>query len=80
MEDGIIETLQARRESACERFAAKTASNPRFANKWFPLNNAERSVRPGTRKKYLEKHHKTERSRNNPVQYLLRVLNSQAEQ
>ena len=75
LEDGVLETLEERREKSCLRFAMKARSSARFGNKWFPVNNVERVARHGTRRIYKEKRYRTDRDRNNPMQYMLRLLN-----
>ena len=76
LENGTIETLSDRRKAACLRFANKVVDTP-FGQKWFPRNTASREVRQTTRRVYLEKKHKTERSKNNPIQHMIRLLNLQ---
>ena len=76
--EGRIETLKERRIKNIAKFANKAVLNPKFSEKWFPINTTERDARTSTRKKYIEKNCTTERSRNNPVQYMIRILNQQA--
>ena len=75
-EHGIIETLVKRREDNCLAFAMKAKENPRFRD-WFPLSDCTRSVRDSTWRIYKERQCRTERTRNNPIQYMIRQLNSQ---
>ena len=75
---GKIKTLQQRRTEACLRFANKALFNPRFGVVWFPLNDVERQARITTRRQYKEEHYKTERSKSNPIQHMVRLLNSQS--
>ena len=77
VEDGKIETLEKRRLAACRRFATKAAASGRFGTKWFPRNGTERTVRSTTRKEYVERNCRTERGRNNPIQYMIRMLNEE---
>ena len=74
--NGTIETLASRRQENCLKFALKVESSQRF-NTWFKktTTSSDREVRPGTRPKYIEKRCKTERSRNNPLLALTRILN-----
>ena len=69
-----IETLEARRISSSLKFALKNKDTERF-KKWFPLAHTERVVRNTTHRKYLEKQARTERTRNNPIQSMIRLLN-----
>ena len=78
VDDGTIQTLASRREEACLRFANRAAASERFSDRWFPRNTASRDARPTTRRKYEEKKHKTERSRSNPIQNMIRLLNLQS--
>ena len=79
VESGRIETLESRREAACLKFALKNCQTERFGKKWFPLNGNEREVRSTTRRKYEEKNCRTERALNNPLQYMIRLLNKEAQ-
>ena len=76
VENGTVETLEERRIISCKKFALKNSVS-RHANKWFPLNEVERGARASTRRKYREANHKTERSRNNPLQFMIRILNEE---
>ena len=77
VENGTIETLKSRRQEASLRFALKAASSERFGHKWFKeTGGTDRAVRNTTRKVYVEKHCRTERSRNNPLQAMTRQLNA----
>ena len=73
--DGVIEELKTRRENACIRFARKALMSPRFGQTWFPKNQVTRTARSTTRKVYEERTCRTERDRNNPIQYMIRMLN-----
>ena len=73
--DGTLETLKSRRDVAVLKFAQKASNSPRFGPKWFPKKVSERANRPGTGRKYEERTCRTERSRNNPIQKMVRVLN-----
>ena len=79
VETGRIETLESRREAACLKFALKNCQTVRFDKKWFPLNGNEREARSTTRRKYKEKNCRTERALNNPLQYMIRLLNKEAQ-
>ena len=75
LNSGELETLKARREDASLKFAKKASSTERFGPIWFPKNDATRTVRDSTRKTFKEKMCRTERGRNNPIQYMIRQLN-----
>ena len=72
-----LESLASRRAKAIEKFAVKTASNPRFSEKWFPRNE---NTLHNTRypKKYKEFNCKTARLYNSPIYHMRRVLNGQS--
>ena len=78
VQDGTIETLGQRRERACLNFARKASSSERFGEAWFPRNDNGREVRNGTRRTFIEGRCRTERGRNNPLQFMIRLLNEQA--
>ena len=78
LDTGIIKTLKQRRTEACLRFANRALFNPRFGNRWFPLNEVDRDARTTTRRTYKEDKYRTERSKNNPLQHMLRLLNTQS--
>ena len=72
-----IETLEARRESAVLRFALKNESREKYGRRWFKKNEElEINMRPNTRNIYSERRSRTERMRNNPVNYMTRMLNN----
>ena len=76
IENGTIELLSKRRQDSILKFALKAAASPRFGPSWFketPISSRE--VRATTRKKYIEKQCKTDRSRNNPLEYMTKTLN-----
>ena len=79
LENGTVETLERRREIACIKFARKTSASARFGSKWFPRNMVEREARQGTRRTFMERKCKTERARNNPLQYMRRKLNEEGD-
>ena len=74
VEAGQIETLQERREKSSLSFAIKNKDTERFGS-WFPRAPLIRNVRETTHRKYLERQAKTERTRNNPLQNMIRLLN-----
>ena len=77
VDDGKIESLHQRRVDACLKFANKASRSPRYGG-WFKQNpETMRNARPTTRKKYFEPLCKTERMRNNPLNYMTRLLNEQ---
>ena len=69
-----IETLAERRTKSSLSFALKNKDTERF-KKWFPLAPNSREVRNTTHRKYLEKQARTERTKNNPLQNMIRLLN-----
>ena len=76
MEAKGIETLKQRRESMVLAFALKNENSEKFGRKWFkPAERSEREVRNTTKKKYLEPFCRTDRLKNNPVNYMTRKLN-----
>ena len=77
IDDGVVQILESRRIKNCLSFAIKAAASDRFGKKWFPVNGNGREVRTSTRRKYIERQHRTERSRNNPIQSMIRQLNEQ---
>ena len=81
IESEEIELLSERRERSVLEFAKRALKNPKFGQKWFkPTDQTERSVRDSTRKRFVEANCRTERMRNNPVQYMVRALNNEKEQ
>ena len=76
VQDGIIEPLADRREKNILKFALKVSNSDRFGPIWFRKNpNISRELRPGIRQTFIEQFCRTERGRNNPLNYLTRVLN-----
>ena len=74
--NGTIDTLKSRRTLAISKFAIKAAESPRFGPYWFTQSGENPvSVRPTTRKKYVEPVCRTERGRQNPLLVLTRALN-----
>ena len=69
-----IETLRERREKHSLQFALKNKDTLRFGH-WFPREPMTRNVRESTHRKYKEARAKTERTRNNPLQHMIRLLN-----
>ena len=76
LEDGLLETLEERREKNCLKFALKCVNTERFGRKWFPYTEIDRDARSTTRRVYRENVCRTDRERNNPIQYMLRALNA----
>ena len=76
MENKGVVTLRDRREEAVLRFALKNEKNPRYGGRWFEETpSGERSIRATTRNKYIEKRCRTDRLKNNPINYMTRILN-----
>ena len=75
-ENGTIERLSDRRVEICLKFALRAEKSERFGPNWFKLSpGTGTQVRDSTRRKYIETFSRTERMRNNPVNYLTRILN-----
>ena len=76
IESGKVQSLREKREESALKFALKAVQSPRFGNDWFKETpTGPREVRPNTRNKYIEMQCRTERGKNNPIQYLTRRLN-----
>ena len=69
-----LPTLRQRRVDLCDKFAAKTAKNSRFAH-WFPAKVATRTTRSASAPQYQETFARCERLRNSPLFYFRRRLN-----
>ena len=76
VEEEKIESLRSRREKSLLNFAKKNRETERFKS-WFPEAPTNRLVRPTTHRKYQEARVRTERSRNNPIQAMIRALNAE---
>ena len=74
VEEGRVETLEARRTDKALKFALTNRKKERF-RKWFPRNQIDRMARETTRRPYKERFAKTERTKNNPIQFMIRLLN-----
>ena len=77
VDQGLIETLKSRQETAVLKFANKAVNSPRFGPEWFKEIGTVRGARQTTRNKFVEKQVRTERGRNNPIQFITRMLNKQ---
>ena len=76
MERWDIELLEDRRRAAVLRFAVKNEKNPRYGGRWFKeARHEEREVRTTTRNKYIEPRCRTDRLKNNPINYMTKLLN-----
>ena len=67
-----LPTLRARRIDLCDKFARKTAANPRFEH-WFPRSRPKRATRHT--EEYKEEYARCDRLKNSPVFYMRRRLN-----
>ena len=67
-----LQSLEARRQNACMKFATKLANNPRFSG-WFPKRRV--GPRSGAGHEYVEYQARTDRRRNSPLFYYRRLLN-----
>ena len=73
--NGKMKTLDSRREELTANFARKAVKSERFGS-WFKEKIYDGiNLRDSTRKKYEEKHARTERLRRSPVYYMTRILN-----
>ena len=70
-----IKTLYSRQEDATLKFAEKAVKSERFGV-WFP-RRAVMSARSG--RPFVEKVSRTERNRNAPINYMIRLLNNSRE-
>ena len=69
-----IETVSERRQRLTDNFILKTAENPRYSERWFPLKpRSEHFLR--SEKPYEEKFARTNRLYNAPIYYYRRRLN-----
>ena len=76
METKGIESLQDRREEMVLKFALKNEENKRYGQRWFKKSEETiREVRSTTRKKYQEQFCRTDRLKNNPINYMTKKLN-----
>ena len=76
VQNGKLETLYERRETAMIDFAVKNCDTERFGKKWFKkAPTSTRTVRPTTRKPFIEPLARTERMKNNPITYMTKLLN-----
>ena len=69
------DSLEDRRKIQLENFAVRASNNPRFKDKWFPLNNNEYTCQLRNRPKYQEMNYKTSRLGNSPLFEMRRILN-----
>ena len=67
-----LQTLQARRDARCLKFARKLLTNDRFAH-WFPLHPVERVTRNPLIYKELQA--RTKRLYDSPIYHMRRLLN-----
>ena len=75
IEETNLKTLEERRDEKLEKFARKTAANPRFSDRWFPRNppSGHHIRNP---KIYREEKTKTDRLYSSPLFKLRRILNN----
>ena len=70
-----IETLEARRLKAIEKFTRKAMSSERFSRKWFvPRPEIENNLR--VRRPFIENKARTSRYRNSPLVNIQRTANN----
>ena len=74
IDSGEVESLAERRNKQSLQFALRNKDTPRFGH-WFPIAPKNRKVRDTTHRQYKETRAKTERTRNNPIQNMIRLLN-----
>ena len=72
LEKSGLQTLQARRDARCKKFALKCLQNPKFKD-FFPLNTIARPTRGQLI--YKESHARTKRLYNSPLFQMRRQLN-----
>ena len=70
-----LQTLQARRDARCDKFAARCLKNDRFKT-WFPLNPVARQTRHTNL--YQESFARTKRLYNSPIYHIRRRLNGRS--
>ena len=70
-----LETLQARRDARCEKFARKCLQDDQLKT-WFPLNPVTRSTRNPL--PYKEYRARTKRLQNLPIFHMRRILNTKS--
>ena len=68
-----LETLEARREKLCMKFAIKSSKNIKHKN-WFKLNEKTTTTRQ-TQPRYCPVYSNTARFENSPISYLTKLLN-----
>ena len=69
-----IKTLKTRREEYIDRFVAKSLTNTRFSQVWFPLRE-EGGMELRGRRAYVETRARTSRFYNSPLAYMRRRAN-----
>ena len=75
VQDGVVQTLEERRENLTVNFAKKSEASDRF-KKWFPDRQYNVNVRNPQRLE--ESFARTERMRNSPLYYMRRALNRES--
>ena len=75
IESGDLELLETRRHRLCINFAKKSAANPKFATRWFPLK-AQSTYNTRRPDLYIEEKPKTERFKHNLVTFMRSQLNT----
>ena len=73
LEMANLDRLGARRDGICQKFAIKTAKNPKFEN-WFKHKQNPKNTRQKNQK-YDDPKFRCERFRNSPIPFLTRLLN-----
>ena len=73
MAEARLVTLEERRESRIIKFAEKTATNPKYCDRWFPKKNIIGSTRHTT--PYLEEKANGNRLYKRPIFAMRRILN-----
>ena len=74
LQEGLIESLQDRRQTLTENFARKAARNERFMERWFPVRRNENYELRNPEKYHIPKT-RTDRMKTSPIYNMRRILN-----
>ena len=69
------DSLEDRRQTQLENFTVKVSKNPRFKDKWFPLNTNSYTDQLQRKLKYKELNYGTKRLGDSPLFEMRRILN-----
>ena len=73
-----ITTLKERREELTRKFTYATLKNPRYTDGWFP-KKPEKHYQTRSNRPYCEEKLRTERMKKNPLTFMRRLLNDEAQ-